>query len=340
MRNSVLVFFLFLLIASCKEADDPIQQMVESYDVLVLNEGNFRSANASLSLYSSETNEVLEKVFHSNNSGRPLGDVAQSFLTHNGKGFIVVNNSNKIEVVNLSDFKSIGKIDGLNSPRYILPVGGDKAYVSDLYEDEIYVVDLESLAILKKIRTDGWTEEMVLVADKAFVTQVDSNQVLVFDVNTDTLISKIETSIAPMSIALDINQRIWIGCTGGLSMGKPALMQIDPNSFQILKKMEIQNINASIGSLEFNASKDKLFFLNTDLYRIDIQDSVLPNMPYIRSNNRNFYAYGINPFNDEIYISDAIDFQQNGVIYRYNSNAQEIGNFYAGLIPGFIDFLP
>ena len=337
MKSKFLFIITSIILFSCKEIDNPVPQVVESYDVIVLNEGNFRSGNASVSLYSN-TGKVLDKVFQRNNNGRPLCDIAQSMIEKNGKAYIVINNSNKIEVLDIKTFQSVGSITGLNSPRYILPVGGDKAYVSDLYQDEIHVVDLESLAVLKTIETKGWTEEMVLVNDKAFVCQVDSDQVWVFDVNEDTLMQKINTNVSPLSICKDINNQVWVSCSGGFNLGFPAVIQINSNSLQVEKKLEIKDVNKSISNLKINSDQDELYYLSEELYKFSISDTSLPSAPFISSQNRNFYDFGIEPVNGGVYIADAIDYQQSGVIYQYNTIGQEIGNFRVGLIPGYIHF--
>lgn len=338
MKNKILLFSISLLFFACEKAESPVPQVIENLDVVILNEGNFRSGNSSISLYGN-TGVVTDKVFQSNNNGRPLGDVAHSMIQHNDKLYIVVNNSNKIEVVGIQDFKSVGSIQGLNSPRYILPVGGNKAYVSDLYEDKINVIDLESLALLKQIETKGWTEEMVLVQNEAFVCQVDSNQVWVIDVNTDSVLTKINTGISPQSIVKDINDNVWVSCSGGFGLGFPTLIQINSNSKQEIKRLEILDLNRSMGSLKTNRNGDELYYLSQDIYKLSINDTVLPINSFISSNNRTFYDFGMEPDFDQFYVADAIDYQQSGIIYQYNSLGQEIGNFRVGLIPGFIHFI-
>ncbi|KAA3651285.1 MAG: hypothetical protein DWP98_03220 [Bacteroidetes bacterium] len=338
MRNKTWYILWLIVVSSCVGTEPPIEQIVNHYDVIVLNEGNFRSGNASVNLYNSSSGEVLENVFQNNNQGRPLGDVAQSMIQHDGKGYIVVNNSNKIEVIDLNNFKSVGSITGLNSPRYILPVGRNKAYVSDLYQDEIYVIDLVSLAILKKIPSAGWIEEMTMSSGKAFVCHVDSNQVWVFDVQKDTVIQKINTGIEPNSIVTDLNGNVWVACSGGFGVGKPTLIQINPINYQKMKVFEIDDLNKSMSSLALNPFMNEVFFLSTDVFKLSIDDTVLTSTPFIRANNRIFRSLGIHPSSGDIYILDAIDYQQLGVAYRYDYLGVEMANFSVGLIPGYIHF--
>ena len=42
----------------------------------------------------------------------------------------------------------------------------------------------------------------------------------------------------------------------------------------------------------------------------------------------------VNPVNGEVYVADAIDYQQQGMIYRYSPEGKLIDEFYVGIIPG------
>ena len=140
------------------------------------------------------------------------------------KGFIVVNNSSKIEVVDISNFKSLGSISPFNSPRYILPISKNKAYVSDLYEGKISIIDPEQQTIIGSISTGGWTEEMHLANNKAFVCHMDSAQILVIDVQSDQIINRIKTPVEPNKILQDVNGNLWVACSGGFSEDYTALV--------------------------------------------------------------------------------------------------------------------
>ena len=57
------------------------------------------------------------------------------------------------------------------------------------------------------------------------------------------------------------------------------------------------------------------------------------------NNNNTFYALDINPINEEVYVSDAIDYVQNGIIFRYSSSGDLINQFNSGVIPGSFLFI-
>jgi hypothetical protein len=42
----------------------------------------------------------------------------------------------------------------------------------------------------------------------------------------------------------------------------------------------------------------------------------------------------VDPLTDEVYIADAVDYTQQGKIYRYSASGELIDEFYVGIIPG------
>src|SRR5687767_12691559 len=96
---------LSFLISSCDDDDNKPKGEFE-HGVFVVNEGNFQHADGSISYINPSSGEVSYDLFGAVNSGRALGDVVQSMTIDNDQAYIVVNNSNKIEVVNANTFKA------------------------------------------------------------------------------------------------------------------------------------------------------------------------------------------------------------------------------------------
>lgn len=42
----------------------------------------------------------------------------------------------------------------------------------------------------------------------------------------------------------------------------------------------------------------------------------------------------VSPKNGDVYVADAIDYQQQGMIYRYTEDGELVDEFYVGIIPG------
>ena len=143
--------------------------------VFITCEGNFTWDNASLSYYDPATRTVENNIFLRAN-GMKLGDVAQSMVLHDGKGYVVVNNSGVIYVIDPATFRITGLIEEVVSPRYIHFVDEKTAYVTDLYDPRISVVDTRTNRIRARIDTDGHksTEQMVQTGDRVFVNVTDN----------------------------------------------------------------------------------------------------------------------------------------------------------------------
>ena len=62
--------------------------------------------------------------------------------------------------------------------------------------------------------------------------------------------------------------------------------------------------------------------------------SHVPVRPFLEYSGTIYYGLTVNPANGEVYIADAIDYQQQGMIYRYSPEGKLIDEFYVGIIPG------
>ena len=67
---------------------------------------------------------------------------------------------------------------------------------------------------------------------------------------------------------------------------------------------------------------------------MDVAASHLPTRPFLPYNDTIYYGLTIDPSTGDVYIADAIDYQQQGKIYRYSSQGELIDEFYVGIIPG------
>ena len=111
-----------------------------AHGLFIINEGCFQYGNATLSFYDPQNSNIENEVFLRAN-GMKLGDVAQSMTVRDGKGWIVVNNSHVIFAIDVDTFKEIGRIENLTSPRCIHFVSDEKAYVTQLWDNRIFIVD-------------------------------------------------------------------------------------------------------------------------------------------------------------------------------------------------------
>ena len=336
IRWYILLLIFSLAIASCqKEPAKPNEPNASTGSgVFICNEGGFGFGNASVSFYDLEKDSLSDQLFQRAN-GRPLGDVLQSMYIRDSLAYLLVNNSNKIEVVRVKDFKSVATIEGLISPRYFLPVNADKAYVSDLYADVISVVDLERNEITGTISLKGWSEEMALSGTLAFVTVRENRFLYMLDTELDQVVDSIEVGFNPSSIQQDKNGMLWVLCSGDQGTGEVGgLYQVDPNSESVLRILAFSD--TEIGGwprLRINGSRDTLYYLKEAVFQFPIGNANLPEEALIPADDRIFYGLGIHPETGKVFVSDVIDYQQKGVIYCYDQEGSLLRSFKAGVIP-------
>jgi DNA-binding beta-propeller fold protein YncE len=346
MKNFKLAFLLALTaLASCKPTeDDPEPQPTGAYSkgVWFLNEGLFSSGNASVDFYKPESNEHEENVFKNVNQ-RPLGDVLQSMTLYEGRYYAVINNSQKIEVADAKDFKSVGAIEGLPSPRYMLPISPSKAYVSDFYARGITIINPTALSKTGKIDLNSaadttfhdWTEQMVREGDEVFVCAPIKEWLYVMNVNTDKVTDTIKLVSQPQWMVVDKNKKIWVLASAYNRASQ--LFRIDPVSNTIEKQLTLTNPATSASSLSINAAGDELYFIYKDVYKMNIADADVPAQPFIPANGKSLYGLGVNPENGDVYVGDAADFTQKGSVIRYKSDGTLINTIPAGFLPrGFV----
>lgn len=346
-------FFQFYFTACKPEPIVPVVEYNENDGVFICNEGNFTYGNATLSFYNSDSSKVQNQVFYNANNF-PLGDVVQSMSIFDKMAYIVVNNSGKIMVVNPDDFKHVATITGLTSPRYIEFINSHKAYVSDLYSPYITILNPTTFLITGEVYIGNGSEQMVSLNGFVYVTSwSQNNKVYKIDSETDLLVDSIEIAKQPNSIITDINGSIWVLSDGGyygsyIGQDTAALTCINTDSFTIEKEFKFSTIETSPTELHINKYGNTLFFLNgswggnvgneSGVYRMSIDAQSLPSEPLIPEGNQLFYGLGIDPENNDIYISDAIDNIQKGIVLRYDSEGQRLDSIKVDIIPGSFCF--
>ena len=355
----ILPFFVALLLSSCMDDAtlwdfDRPDIPVASQGVFVVNEGNYMYGNASLVYYDIENGESWQDVFFNTNV-LPLGDVAQSMVIRDSLGYIVVNNSGRIYVIDVNTFELVGKITGLTSPRYVHFINDDKAYVSDLYARSIGIINPLTYEITGSINVaregSGFyqhsTEQMLQFGSYVFVNCWSfDNSILVIDSETDTWIDTIEVLMQPNSMVLDKDGKLWVLSDGGFPGSPygheaPGLLRINTETQQIERTWLFEK-GGRPSSLTINGSGDTLYYINKDVYRMATTNSAEPevfiNSPYPETHLGGFSALGVDPGSSEVYVADAIDYMQPGTVYRYSPDALLLDTFSAGIIPGALAF--
>ncbi len=312
--------------------------------LFITNEGMFQYGNATLSYYDPETKQVENEVFYRANAMK-LGDVAQSMTIRDGVGWIVVNNSHVIFAIDINTFREVGRITNLSSPRYIHFVSDEKAYVTQIWDNRIFIVNPKRYEITGYIECpnmtmeSGSTEQMVQYGKYVFVNCWSyQNRILKIDTETDRVVDELVVGIQPTSLVMDKNYKLWTITDGGYEGSPygyeaPSLYCIDAAKFEIEKQFKFK-LGDSPSEVQINGEGDKLFWINDDIWAMDVDADRIPVRPFLKYRDTKYYGLTVNPRNGDVYVADAIDYQQQGIIYRYRADGEPVDEFYVGVTPG------
>ena len=359
-RIIYLIFFLPAILSSCMKDDElwtrdgDITRTAGS-GVFIVNEGNFMYNNASLSFYDTGSREIYNDIFYNTNA-LPLGDVAVSMTIRDSLGYVVVNNSGKVNILDINTFEYRGKITGLTSPRHIHFIDDNKAYISDLYARSISIIDPASREITGFIDVSNEgssfyqhpTEEMVRYGSYVFVSCWSyDNKILVIDSNNDELVDSIEVLIQPRSMVIDRFNKIWVLSDGGYEGSPygyeaPGLIRIDAE-LRTVEQIWRFEAGDNPGSLALNGSGDTLYYINRHIYRMPVHETgSMPELfiesPYAGTMGGGFSSLGVDPHSSDVYIGDALDNARPGIVYRYHPDGIPADTFRVGIIPGAFCF--
>ena len=344
--SMVVAIMLSVAFTSCMKWEYGTMEefRVSESGLFICNEGNFQYGNASLTYYDPETGDVQNEVFYRANAMK-LGDVAQSMVIRDGVGWIVVNNSHVVFAIDISTFREVGRITNLSSPRYIHFVSDTKAYVTQIWDNRIFIVNPKTFEITGHIvcpnmtMEAGSTEQMVQYGDYLFVNCWSyQNRILKIDTRTDSIVAELTVGIQPTSLALDCNGKLWTVTDGGFAGSPygyeaPALYRIDAESFTVEKHFSFK-LGNDPSELQISSDGRTLYWINDDIWAMDVTAERVPVRPVIESRGTKYYGLTVSPTNGDIYVADAIDYQQQGAVYRYTAEGELVDEFYVGIIPG------
>jgi len=340
------VIIICLPMAGCMEWDyGTVEDLTASGSGLfITNEGNFQYGNATLSYYDPATKSVENEVFYRAN-GMKLGDVAQSMVIRDGTGWVVVNNSHVIFAIDIDTFKEVGRIKNFTSPRYIHFLSDEKAYVTQLWDNRIFIVNPRRFEITGYIQVPGMTmesgstEQMVQHGRYVYCNCWSyQNRIIKIDTETDRVVGELTVGIQPTSLVMDKYGKMWTITDGGYEGSPygheaPSLYRIDAETFTVERQFKF-DFGDCPSEVQLNGKGDKLYWINDDIWQMDVTADRVPVRPFLEYRGTLYYGLTVDPHTGEVYVADAIDYQQPGMIYRYSPDGELLDEFYVGIIPG------
>ncbi len=327
----------FCLLASCGEKEDCCGNRATanySKGIFVVNEGPF-GGTGTISWHNPDTGETQDSLFEKANNGAELGQFVQSLCFFNGKGYIVVNGTNQVVVVDAQTFKFLDTIGGLALPRFFLPLNNQTAYVSqwglDGITGSVAKVDLNTNKVVKLIATGSGPDKMVRDNDRVFVANAGGYGV--DNSITEITISSGQTQQIPIPAGKNPSSLVWNGqqlfylCKGYYLDANPiGWLNFLPGSAPGLEAPAYSD------DLVLDSDSGELFFIGGGkVYRVASGNLQVPLEVLF---TQSAYGLGLDSAENLLYCADAKDFSSPGEVEVYKTDGTKIGSFRTGIAPG------
>lgn len=349
IKITVITALASLLFASCSnDGDIPTAPLpLGAYDngTIILSQGNFGTANSLISFLSDDFTTFQNDIFHIVNPAETLGDTGQDIGFNGDLAYIVMNNSDKIEIVNRYTMKHITSIStGLSNPRYIAFYDG-KGYVTNWgdggssSDDYVAVINLTTNTVSSTIPVAEGPERILAKNNSLYVIHSGGynfgNTVSVINPSTNVVAMSIPVGDVPNSLA-ESNGVLYVICGG-----KPSWASTETGGK--LVKINLAN-NTVTSTINFASTShpsnliidnSSLYYtVNSDIYTTTSTATALPTTPLFSTTSQGVYGiYSFEVENNKIYVGDALDYSANGKVYVYSLSGTLEHNYTVGVTP-------
>lgn len=369
----LLVFSMFSLFA-CRTDEYVPKEEVETglappentaiKGFYILNEGNMGSNKCTLDFFDYTTGSYRRNIYAEINPSvvKELGDVGNDIQIYGSKLYVIVNVSNKIEVLDAKTAKRIKTIQ-LQNCRYIKFKDG-KAYASSYAgpvdinpnapKGKVVEIDTTSLAIQRQVTVGYQPEEIEIVGSQLFVANSGGymvpnydKTVSVIDLNTFTETKKLNVAINLHRLKKDNYGDLYVSSRGDYYNVPSSLFLVDALTGAVKKDFHV-------AVSEMTIVNDKLYYYgnefnyNTHAYTksfgiIDVKtEQVISNkiidQEYVDAIKAP-YGITVNPITEDIYITDARNYVSTGFVYCFNKSGHFKWKTEGGNIPAHFAFL-
>ncbi len=380
MKRHLIIYITILLgIVGCR-TDDYIVYMededtgvkTEQTEVLgmyVLNEGNMGSNKCTLDFLdlSGETAHYLRNIYAERNPNevKELGDVGNDAQIYGSKLWLVINCSNKVEVLGAKDAVKQGKIDVPNCRSVAFHQG--YAYVSsyvgpvnvsqDAPLGQVYKIDTLTLRTVAKVTVGYQPEELAVIGDKLYVANSGGymvpdydHTVSVIDLNTFTEERKIDVAPNLHRCRADRYGQLWVSSRGDY-YGEPShLCWLQKDASGQLQRMGRIDVVVS----DMCIVGDSLYYMGMQfnyetmknermlgIINVATHEVVNPQLTTAKEADAIIQPYGIivNPNERDFYLMDAKNYVSSGELLHFKKDGTFDYKVRTGDIPAHAVFL-
>ncbi|MCE1189768.1 MAG: hypothetical protein LWX56_11585 [Ignavibacteria bacterium] len=350
--NCIALLGIGLALTGCKKSDSTITEPTPpttSSGVYILNEGSFGGNTATLDYYNLTSSQSYISIYKTVNN-KALGDVANAMTVSGTKGYIVVENSNKIEIIDLGTNTSLGQVDcGNGTNPFDISVIDSIAFVSNFGIAQIQKINLNTRQVLKNYAVSKYAEGILAVNGKVFTAVPgygEGNSIAVLDIASETFSAPIMVGSNPQYLYKGPDNMIYAVCTGQYqwvdTSGRGGIYKINPTTLKVEDSVIVYK------------NPKKACFVGNQVYVIndagiqvvDFASHTVSTTPIIKGSMVNSFAlYGTqgaiysiayDAARGYLFAGNPKDGKQAGEIVVFTPSGTEIKRFAAGILPGTI----
>lgn len=371
---------VLVLLGGCREVEVVVPTEYELVDesyrpesdvkgMYLVNEGNMGSNKCTLDYLDFENGWYARNLYAEKNPHvvKELGDVGNDIRIYGSRLYVVVNCSNKVEVLNARTGVRIGQIEIPNC-RYIRFYRG-KAYVSayvgpvqlynpDAVKGAVYKVDTLSLQVEGKVTVGYQPDELEVLGEYLFVANSGGymapnydNTVSMIELEGFRQVRKIPVGINLHRVRADRYGRLWVTSRGNYENIPSNLYVLErkKNSVEMVvtdtlgipcSNLFIQGDSLYYYSTEWNNFTQR----NTVTYGIiDIKTKRKVSDSFIKDGTGGDitipYGIALHPETGDIFVTDAKNYVSSGTLYCYTRDGVRKWKVRTGDIPAHMCFL-
>ncbi|MDR1170898.1 MAG: YncE family protein [Bacteroidales bacterium] len=332
----------------------------------LLNEANMGSNKASIDYFDSDLGKYYQNIYPAINPNvvHELGDVGNGIKVYGGKLYAVINVSGYVEVMDVNTAKHVSTITIPSLPNlrdivfdegyaYVSSYNGPVHVTPDAPPGCVVKVDTATMTEVGRVTVGYQPEEMAIRGKKLYVANSGGyrapnydNTVSVIDLNDFTREQKrITVGINPHRMKLDSDSNIYVSSRGD-ARDIPSNTYIIDRNDAVSKSLDLPCNNMAAGgdsmyvcSVEWSSVTRK----NTITYAIvntKTQTVVSRNFITDGTEQQIVFPYGIaiHPENRDIYVTDARDRVNPGVLYCFDRYGKRRWSVVTGDIPAHMAF--
>lgn len=352
----LLTLSLIIILSGCKKEpdDNDINPVIppKSTAIYILNQGSYAGNNASVTMYDLSDSTITPDYFISQNN-RALGDVGNDMLIYGSKVYIITNVSSQLEIANAVTFKSIKQISFIKDSVPQQPTGiaayEGKIFISS-FDSTVTVIDTATLEVVKTIYAGQNPDAILAAYGKIWVSNSGGFNFPNFDstlsvIDPVTLVEtkKITVGLNPYKLEADKYGDIYVITRGNYNDIKMRLKVINAETGTVKHTFEdFEAYNFTIkGDTAYVYYFDFMGLNETKFMTINVRTEEVISTNFITDNTQIDTPYGIaaDPTSNNIFICDAKNYQQKGVVYCFGPDGKLKYSINAGVNPVAVKFL-